>query len=55
MELEDEYRFEVEAMDAYAPEIWLNCTRCSWVAEIEGRITLAELNQRAAEHAEVCR
>lgn len=33
----------------------LECRRCDYVAEIKTRIGIAELNRRAAEHAEVCR
>lgn len=53
MDLEDQQRFQVEPADsAY---IWLTCERCLWQAEVAGPETLAELNQRADEHAEVCR
>lgn len=50
-------RFEVEALGDYLGEgrIWLRCDRChAWAADISGPLTLAELGQRAGEHAEVC-
>lgn len=53
MKLEDQQRFEVDA--EMCAEMWLSCERCNWGADIEGPITLAELNRRADEHTEVCR
>lgn len=54
-------RFEVDVV--YSPggrsELYatLECTRegCSWIAELDAPVDLAELNRRAFEHAEVCR
>lgn len=59
MNLEDQYRFELEAfqVDRGDTRVILACTRngCPWLIEIDEPTTLAELNQRAAEHTEVCR
>lgn len=33
----------------------IRCQTCGWSADIDDLTTLAELNQRADEHAEVCR
>jgi hypothetical protein len=56
MELEDQYRFEVDVMVEYGGvTLDLTCRRCGWVCQPDSPITLAELNQRADEHAEVCR
>jgi hypothetical protein len=57
MEREDQYRFEVDTIASNYGDaaIVLTCTRCSWSADIDDAITLADLNDRAAEHAEVCR
>lgn len=56
MKLEDQQRFQVEGgavcEDA---QIWITCERCGWVAVLDEPIPLAELNQRAEEHTEVCR
>lgn len=57
MELEDQYRFTVEAINPFrgTPDISLRCTRCGrWATHIDRPITLADLNQRATEHTEVC-
>lgn len=53
MSPEDQQRFYVDPADDGAL-IWLTCERCLWQAELEP-LTLAELNQRADEHTEVCR
>ena len=57
MNLEDQQQFTVEAIGDYLgeAETWLTCSRCAWTAEIDKALTLAELNQRADEHTEVCR
>ena len=58
MELEDQQRFQVEAIGAaYGVEAAtvLTCDRCQWSADIDDPISLADLNQHADEHTEVCR
>lgn len=58
MELEDQYRFTVEAdviVSERRPILTLVCDRCGIDAELDGNLSLAELNRRAGEHAEVCR
>lgn len=56
MDLEDQYRFQVEAVAGEEADIvLLTCDRCRWDADITSTITLADLNQRADEHTEVCR
>lgn len=57
MDLEDQQRFEIEPQEWRGDHsITLHCTRCNaWTAIIDGHPTLAELNRRADEHAEVCR
>lgn len=60
MDLEDQQRFHVEAIEERdGPAIALDCARCrlttGWQARFDLALTLAELNQRADEHAEVCR
>jgi hypothetical protein len=57
MDLEDQHRFTIEALGDYLGEarIELACTRCAWTAEINDLIALAELEQLADEHTEVCR
>lgn len=53
---EDQRRFTVEGATRWDDGvIWLNCDRCEWTVTLEDAPTLAELNQRADEHAEVCR
>lgn len=54
-------RFEVDALGDYLGDakLWVSCRRCPWDAEIpdsaSGPTDLAELVQRATEHAEACR
>jgi len=49
-------RFEVRGAATYEdPQLVLECERCRWDATIDDPPTLAELNQRADEHTEVCR
>lgn len=55
MEREDQYRFSFPMLRLDDPGAYLACDRCPWEHEIENDETLAELNDRAAEHAEVCR
>jgi hypothetical protein len=58
MELEDQYRFDVQAITPYGgvADISLRCTRCGkWATHIDRPISLRDLNERAQEHAEVCR
>ncbi|GEM_PF-3842940 len=57
MQLEDQYRFQVEpvVVRTGAANLWLSCDRCRWYADVSNPITLADLNQRADEHTEVCR
>lgn len=66
MELEDQHRFQVEAMgwNYDGATVTLACTRCKWYADYDQPsgpnetyepLTLADLNQRAQEHTEVCR
>lgn len=58
MDLEDQRRFQVEGFGSEVTGVVeLTCLRCGWRAEIEtivDPLPLAELNQRAGEHAEVC-
>jgi hypothetical protein len=52
----DQYRFQVEGgASAEDAQIWLTCDRCDYIAVIDGPISLADLIDRADEHAEVCR
>lgn len=53
MDLEDQQRFTFKGYPD--PEIWLTCNRCPWTGAVDLGDTLAELNQRADEHTEVCR
>lgn len=57
MDLEDQHRFQVEAMAVPTDVglIWISCDRCGWHAEIDDPISLADLELRADEHTEVCR
>jgi hypothetical protein len=66
IEREDQYRFQISATGAahtvvsgIYPDvvIWLECGRCpwQWAAEANHPVTLADLNDRASEHTEVCR
>lgn len=52
----DHYRFSVMG-DINANGSWLTlaCERCPWTADIEDPVSLRDLNERAQEHAEVCR
>ena len=52
----DHYRFSVMG-DINANGSWLTlaCERCPWTADIEDPVSLRDLNERAEEHAEVCR
>ncbi len=58
MNLEDQHRFEVYGLGSEVfGAVVLKCLRCPWQAETEttdDTLTLAELNRRADEHAEVC-
>ncbi|GGN39591.1 hypothetical protein FHR83_006685 [Actinoplanes campanulatus] len=55
MELEDQHRFQVEGVaSAGGAQILLSCDRCPWTAVLDDPISFADLNQRAAEHTEVC-
>jgi hypothetical protein len=56
IEREDQHRFDLMA-DLNEDGSWITiaCDRCQWTADIEDPITLAELNDRASEHTEVCR
>ncbi len=57
MQLEDQYRFRVEAVAPWGvADLSLQCTRCSrWAVHIDRPLTLAELSRRADEHTEQCR
>ncbi len=57
MEREDQYRFEVDTIASNYGDaaIVLACTLCPWTADIDDAIRLADLIDRASEHAEVCR
>lgn len=56
MDLEDQYRFQVEAHPwQEQASVTLTCDRCVWTAIIDDPLTLADLNQRAQAHTEVCR
>lgn len=58
IEREDQYRFQVNAIAPFGgvADLSLRCTRCvRWAVHIDRPITLAELNDRVGEHAEVCR
>ena len=57
MYLEDQYRFTVEpvVIRTGRADIWLSCDRCRWHAAITDPISLRDLEERAQEHAEVCR
>lgn len=49
-------RFEICAVHSFGPTLDLHCTGCHrWTAHIDDPLTLAELVQRAGEHAEVCK
>lgn len=53
---ENRQRFEVYGdMNADGSWLTISCDRCTWYADVEDPLTLAELNQRADEHTEVCR
>ncbi len=57
MDLEDQQRFTVKPFAEFEDAtLSLVCDRCGdrW-AEFDGPVALAELNQRADQHAEVCR
>jgi len=57
MERENMERFEVGvfALSGGPADISLHCDRCGkWAVHIDRPLTLAELVQRAGEHAEVC-
>lgn len=49
-------RIDVMA-DADGERSWITlaCDRCQWNADIDDPVSLRDLNQRAQEHAEVCR
>jgi len=53
MELEDQQRFEID-INFWDDDATLRCQKCGAELAILVSETLAELNQRAAEHAEVC-
>jgi hypothetical protein len=57
MDLEDQYRFDVEAEPARddIANLTLACDRCTWMAYLDNPLSLRDLNERAQEHAEVCR
>jgi hypothetical protein len=56
VKFEDQQRFEVwAAPEDAATWIAFGCNRCALVVDLGSEpLTLAELNQRADEHAEVC-
>lgn len=56
MDLEDQHRFQVEAQQFMGESgLTLSCDRCSWTAILDSPLSLADLEQRADEHTEVCR
>jgi hypothetical protein len=57
VDLEDQQRFQLILFATFGGDVqvWLHCERCSWQSQIDDPLTLAELNQRADEHTEVCR
>jgi hypothetical protein len=57
IEREDQYRFQVEPVVVRTgrSHLWLSCDRCRWFAAFGDPISLADLNDRASEHTEVCR
>ncbi len=53
---EGQQQFTVAAIITSGPDLSIQCTRCyRWTVHIDRPLSLADLNQRAAEHAEVCR
>lgn len=54
MDLEDQYRFQVEPAYDGSPWIAMYCDRCRWHTEIGDALSLRDLIERAEEHAEVC-
>lgn len=56
MRVADQYRFDIQGtMGADTSDIQVFCNRCSWAAILSTPRTLADLIDRADEHAEVCR
>lgn len=58
MRVADQYRFRVQAfaLSGSPADLSLQCGRCGrWTVHIAEPITLADLIDRADEHAEVCR
>ena len=56
MRLEDQHRFQIEAGYDGEPVLFLWCTRCQeWTCTITDVLNLAELDDLADPHAEVCR
>jgi len=57
--LEDQRRFKIWAMawNDGSASLFVECARCGWQWESEPdeEVTLADLDQRADEHTEVCR
>lgn len=56
MSPDDMQRFEIYPdYNAVGTWLWVSCGSCPWVDRAEDPVSLAELVQRAEEHAEVCR
>lgn len=56
MDLEDQHRFTVEAWARDDASLYLSCDRCDWETRVgDGSASLRTLEERAQEHAEVCR
>lgn len=56
MDLEDQHRFQVEGLASCEDaQLVLSCHRCAHQWVFDGPLNLAELDQRADEHTEVCR
>ena len=52
LDREDQYRFE---LDTNGTDMWARCLTCSTELTIDAGQSLADLIDRATEHAEVCR
>lgn len=50
-----EFRIQGIGLFGAPGDLSLRCDRCPWTLHTSERLTLAALNQRAAEHAEACR
>lgn len=56
MNREDQRRFQVAPIVTHGPDLSIRCTRCHrWTVHIDRPLALAELIDRADEHAGVCR